>query len=479
MHEKGFIGPKSHGYLMQIYNCYVDDQQVKIRGFRKNLIEQELLKHEAIKEAVVIDRQDQNSNKYLCAYITEVRDQRSEVGSDKELKFHFGLSVSKIRADLAKTLPDYMIPAYIVILNKLPLTANGKVNRRALPEPDGSMNLGVEYVAPTNEVEEKLVVIWSVLLGIDKIGMHDNFFALGGHSLKATGFVMRVSKEFGMELPLRQFFQSPTIREIAQYMANVKKDDYIKKSDNIVLLKKGTEKEKHFFFIHDGSGDVSGYLEFCQKLNLTYNCWGIKADFSDEDLIIEMIAHKYVTQMKMIQPTGPYYLAGWSLGGVIGFEMIKQLEAAGDTIDFFGIIDSVVPTDAVSEVEVVEFESALKYLKQNSLDLDTIKRAIPPHIARLIPRYEQMSRRELIDQLDLICSLDKGLGGYKMAGPVNTVIHYFKAKESKETRAEQWSKYSVNPINSFEVEGDHFSIFKSPQVVRFAELFEKTLLERF
>ncbi len=178
------------------------DNQVKIRGFRIELgeIENELLKHIEIKEAIVIDKVDKNGNKYLCGYIVSERE----------------LTVSELKEHLLKNLPDYMVPAYFITLDKLPLSANGKADRKALPEPDGSINTGVEYAAPANEIEEKLVGIWQELLQLGKVGINDNFFELGGHSLKAAILTGKIHKQFNAEITLTKIFKNPTIKELAQ-----------------------------------------------------------------------------------------------------------------------------------------------------------------------------------------------------------------------------------------------------------------------
>ncbi len=187
------------------------DHQVKIRGYRIELgeIENQLLQIEGIQETVVIARDDQNGNKYLCAYITDNKE--LVITDNKELV------ITDIRASLAKELPDYMIPAYFVRLDKMPLTSNGKLDRKALPKPDGSIQVGTEYVAPTNVIEESLTRIWSEILGLEAetIGIDANFFELGGHSLKATSMTANIHKTFDVEIPLREVFKTPTIRELA------------------------------------------------------------------------------------------------------------------------------------------------------------------------------------------------------------------------------------------------------------------------
>jgi amino acid adenylation domain-containing protein len=186
------------------------DHQVKLRGFRIELgeIETQLLKHDEVKEAVVMVKEDQESiRRYLCAYIVPAGDT--------------GSSVSAWRDYLSKYFPDYMVPSYFVVLKKLPLTANGKLDRRALPEPE--IGAGKNYVAPTNPVEEKMAAIWSDVLGIKKevIGIDNDFFDLGGHSLKSTILIARIHKEFNVKVPLEEIFIKPTIRELSQYMSDL------------------------------------------------------------------------------------------------------------------------------------------------------------------------------------------------------------------------------------------------------------------
>ncbi len=184
------------------------DNQVKVRGFRIELgeIENQLLRHKGIKEAVVIAREDHNGDKYLCAYVV----------SD------FDFNTLEIRAFLAEELPEYMIPSYFVEMDEIPHTSSGKINRKALPEPEGNIITGVEYVAPITELEEKLATIWSEILRVEKVGIQDNFFELGGHSLKATTMSARIMKELKVELPLQQIFKTPTIKDLAEYVAVTK-----------------------------------------------------------------------------------------------------------------------------------------------------------------------------------------------------------------------------------------------------------------
>jgi amino acid adenylation domain-containing protein/non-ribosomal peptide synthase protein (TIGR01720 family) len=182
------------------------DQQVKLRGFRIELgeIESCLLTHDTIKEALVAAKDDENGSKYLCAYIVCTGETASETKLD----------TTELREYLSLTLPDYMIPSYFVQMEKIPLTPNGKVDHKALPEPE----LGLSpqgYVPPGNEVEEKLAATWQEVLGVRRIGINDNFFQVGGDSIKAIQVSARL-KKYGLEIKISDLFLHPTIKELGK-----------------------------------------------------------------------------------------------------------------------------------------------------------------------------------------------------------------------------------------------------------------------
>ncbi|MBD0378727.1 non-ribosomal peptide synthetase [Paenibacillus sedimenti] len=188
------------------------DHQVKIRGYRIELgeIEASLLKHGSVKEAVVIARDDSMQQKYLCAYLV-ARDE---------------LTITEIRDHLSDLLPAYMIPSHFLQLDKMPLTPNGKLDRKALLALEGGMHFGSEFVAPTNVIEAKIAAVWQEVLGIDQISIHADFFQVGGHSLKAMMLISQMHKACGVEIPLRTFFQAPTIAAVAAYMIRSDEQSY-------------------------------------------------------------------------------------------------------------------------------------------------------------------------------------------------------------------------------------------------------------
>ncbi|NKQ35829.1 MAG: amino acid adenylation domain-containing protein [Chloroflexi bacterium] len=180
------------------------DHQVKIRGFRIELgeIEAALAGHTAVREAVIVAREDEAGHKQLAAYFTAVTPEPP--------------AAAELRAFLKDKLPDYMIPAWFTPLDSLPLTASGKINRRALPAPHLTRAASTaEYAPPRNEIEEELVEMWQALLGVEQIGIYDNFFDLGGHSLLATQLIARIRAAFQVDLPLRRLFTAPNIANLA------------------------------------------------------------------------------------------------------------------------------------------------------------------------------------------------------------------------------------------------------------------------
>jgi acyl carrier protein len=182
-----------------------NDQQVKVRGFRIELgeIEAVLASHPSVQEAVVIARADDRIGKRLDAYVVPRLKQKAET--------------DQLRVYLREKLPEYMVPSAFVVLEALPVTPNGKVDRRALPEPDAqALMYAREYVAPRNEIEKQLADIWAAVVGVERVSVNDNFFDLGGHSLLALQINTRMRDAFDVEVPLRSVFQTPTVARLAE-----------------------------------------------------------------------------------------------------------------------------------------------------------------------------------------------------------------------------------------------------------------------
>jgi amino acid adenylation domain-containing protein len=426
------------------------DFQVKIRGFRIELeeIEAQLLKHEKIKEALVLATENTQGEKYVCAYIVPEKseDLLSEIPESPELKEY-----------LSYRLPAYMVPTYFVPLDRIPLTTTGKIDRKALPVPE--IAAGEDYVAPKNDIEKKLAAIWANVLNINQeiIGVHANFFDLGGHSLKATLMTAKASSEMQVDVPLLEVFKKPTIKKLAQYIQetrNQKGQGAAVIENNMVLLRKSTARAPHLFLLHDGSGEVDGYIDFCRHLEKEYNCWGIRADnlskHGPQNPTIESMAVKYIEKIKKIQTRGPYWISGWSLGGTIALEMAIQLEQTGEEIAFLALFDSPGP----------------------GLETKTVHTR-PDLLANKIK--ETLQHPGMKKTWQDIKRLNNARVRYVPRGKVQTALHFFKASRSPAALKESWTGYCQQPIRVYELPGDHFSIFKQPDVIQTASTFEAVL----
>jgi amino acid adenylation domain-containing protein/thioester reductase-like protein len=183
------------------------DNQVKIRGMKVDtkMVENIILGHEAVKDAVVIAKDDKNGNRYLCAYIIATRT----------------FTAAELKKYLANDLPHYMIPSYMIQVEAFPLSPNGKLDRKALPEPADNMNTGVEYEAPSDMAEQQLAAIWQDILGLERVGVNDQFFELGGNSLKAMTLVAKIHKTFNARVPLSEIFKTQSLKDLATYIKSM------------------------------------------------------------------------------------------------------------------------------------------------------------------------------------------------------------------------------------------------------------------
>jgi len=309
------------------------DQQVKIRGFRIELgeIEAVLNQQADLRESVVVARESQLGEKQLVAYIVP-RDSAP--------------TVAVLREHLRQRLPDYMVPAAFVTLAALPLTAHGKVDRAALPVPAARLESGTEFVAPRNPTEARLADLWRELLALDQISIHDNFFALGGHSLLAVRLVNEIKLKMAFDLPIRMVFQHPTIQELAKILPEQKSAE---RKPELIELQAGSTGPELFFLIDEGSLGLLKLAHFLDKdLRLYASVVPIpettlraaaKKDFSRLPRMEEWAA-KHVEIIRSRKITGPIRLAGHCFGGMLAFEVARQLQAVGVQIETVLLLDT-------------------------------------------------------------------------------------------------------------------------------------------
>jgi thioesterase domain-containing protein len=304
------------------------DAQVKLRGFRIELgeIEAVLSGHSGVAANAVIVRDDTPGEKRLVAYVV-ARDGHT-------------VSSAELRTYLKRALPDYMVPSACAFLETLPLTAHAKVNRAALPAPDVPTVITTTDVPPT-PLERALASIWAEVLRRESVGVHDNFFDLGGHSLLAPRLFSMIEQRLGRRLPLGVLYRSPTIEAMAKAFS-------LEASRSSVLVPFAPVGDgPKFFCVHPGGGAVMLYKALADHLRPAVRLYGLQApgvmDAEQPLRSIEAMARRYVLELRAEQPHGPYHVGGYSLGGVVAFDMATILMREGEEVATLALIDCAPP----------------------------------------------------------------------------------------------------------------------------------------
>nr|WP_225778800.1 non-ribosomal peptide synthetase [Pseudomonas sp. Marseille-Q3773] len=303
------------------------DNQLKVRGFRiePGEIEARLRDLSEVRDAVVVAR-DTATGKQLIGYVV-TRDQHG--------------CAQALREALAAVLPDYMVPAQLVLMPALPLTPNGKVDRNALPAPE-FVGQRVQ-VAPRNAIERALADIWQQVLDVSSVGVEDNFFELGGDSLRVLKMLskVRACEALPIELKLRDVIARPTIAELSGYADNEAS------LDPLLLLNSRVAGAPSLFCLHAGFGTVFDYEPLARRLDGRCAVYGIQCrmllEHAWEDDSIQAMAIDYAQYIRQKQPQGPYHLLGWSLGGALAVLVAHELESQGQQVALLSLVDSFIP----------------------------------------------------------------------------------------------------------------------------------------
>jgi enterobactin synthetase component F len=302
------------------------DQQIKIRGFRVETAEVEttLMRCAGIRQAIVTARDDLGDGKRLVAYLVPAEGAVPDPVA--------------LRCELADFLPEYMIPSAFVPLDALPLTANGKLDRRALPAPERALAAG--YVVPRTPTEERLASLWAAELGLERVGIHDNFFDLGGDSLMAARLILAIETAFAVEVSLATLFNASTVAELAAQLHGDGSSDPL----GVLLPLRAQGDGAPIFCIHPVIGLGWAYAGLLRHIDAAHPVYALQArGLNGQEalpLSLEAMAEDYLEQIRLVQPRGPYHLVGWSLGGLIGFEIARQLRLAGETIGLLALLDA-------------------------------------------------------------------------------------------------------------------------------------------
>jgi amino acid adenylation domain-containing protein len=318
------------------------DNQVKIRGFRIELgeVEATIAMHPSVREVKVIMLEDRPGDKRLVAYI--IAHPQAQI-SDRDL-----------RTFLLARLPDYLIPSAFVPIDIFPLTPNGKVDLRALPIPTADLHVDTNtFVAPRNDLELQLVQIWERVLDVRPIGITDNFFELGGHSMIAVRLFNEIEKVFSKKILLSTLFQAQTIEDLAIILRP--EESALTTWKSLVEMQSGNPAKLPLFCIHAVWGNILFCRSFINYLETDRTVYGLQSKGLDGEhppcTTIPEMAANYIKEIKSVQPQGPYLLSGFSLGGLIAFEIAQQLQAEGQEIELLALVDPTSPNLTSSELD--------------------------------------------------------------------------------------------------------------------------------
>ncbi|TYP74348.1 non-ribosomal peptide synthetase [Aquimarina intermedia] len=468
--------------------CGRSDNQIKIRGYRVELgeIEKVLSGHSEVSDVIVIAHGTGDSKQLSAYYLSETK-----------------IKAEVLRNYIAMRLPNYMVPLFYVHMSEFPMTLTGKVDRKEFPEP--AIELDAECIAPSSKVEHQLVAIWSEILNLsnDLIGTDKNFFSLGGHSILAIRMLHLISEKIQVDIPLLDLFMAPTIRELAvkieRYSENKKLDD----TDILLLYNAGKDKD-NLFFIHDGTGEVQGYLDLVKKLK-DYNCYALHYNSSDslepQPLNISEIASEYILKIMKIQTEGEYKIIGWSTGGLIAYEITRQMELVTDIfvqvimIDTFydneqfdGIANQALEFTITSEVALAKYylekfddtktfstiTDVWNYCKTLSIKeskLEEIKTLIPEYLGDYLYARNNCTD-EIFRAVNTIRSIDFAVNSFRLINSIRSPITYLKAGDSLTKFNTSLDLYIQTKIVDH---SDHMSIMTPPYVCQVGDTIIKAL----
>jgi amino acid adenylation domain-containing protein len=456
------------------------DHQVKIHGFRIELgeIESVLCTHPQVDRAAVIVREDTPGHKRLVAYITP-RGQDQAAGQAL-------LDFLRVR------LPAHMTPAAFVQLTELPVSPNGKLDRKALPAPCTEPSSSVR--APGDEWEQRLVQIWSEVLDRTEVGPTQDFFAIGGNSLNAIQVAVRLAREFHRDVPVGVIFEHPTIEQQASFLRGNASLDL---APSLVPIHKSGERTP-LFFVHPHFGLAHCYLELAGLLGPELPFYGLQAQGVEEGqaLIptIPKMAALYLKSVRTIQPHGPYRLGGWSMGSSVAYEMACQLLTAGESVSFLAFVDGrpVLPQKLPLHLRVLSRDALMATLRRECLIALAVSAGLPEPEMRSLPAQQRaawflersrgrgrlpvtLSPAGLERVLRVVANNQIAQDAYEPDPcPVAAVLVRTPIRGAEEA-SYGWSRLALGGVRVIEVEGTHDDLMIPPAVTAVAEAIKPIL----
>ncbi len=429
------------------------DTQVKVRGFRIEIgeIESLLTAHPNVALATVLAIDDPHGEKRLVAYVEAVTVEES--------------MATELRGYLRQSLPEYMVPSAIVVMEQLPINENGKVDRRALPIPEEIvLEREAEFVAARDEIETELVKIWEELLGRTP-SVKDNFFSIGGHSLLAVQLMASIEQRLGLNMPLTVLFQDGTIEGLAMLL---RQGAGTRTGSSLVPIQPHGS-QKPVFFVHPVGGGVFSYFELARRLGTDQPFYGLQAlGFEDDRLpltSIEEMASWYLEEIRRVQAEGPYRLGGWSLGGTVAFEMARQLRERGEEVELLILLDTMAPVRENEQEKMDDVQLLMAFAGDfagaNGFDFSNMQMMM-----------HQLGRLAIDDALSMLYQQAKAMGSLPDGLKFEQVRRLFKIFKANTNALE---KYEPTPGLAADVPIAFFRASTAPA----HEMYEKLRRDKF
>jgi amino acid adenylation domain-containing protein len=456
------------------------DSQIKLRGLRIELeeIETVLATHPHIDQTAVTLHQTPNGDKQLVAYITHNGTQPT---------------TTDLRTHLARELPAYMIPSTWITLDTLPLAVSGKIDRNALPTPQTTPNHH-QHTPPRTPTEHEIARIFADVLNHPNINTHDNFFELGGSSLQAIRVISRLTETFGTTLRVRDIYTATTAAALALQIEEARAAEARSACDvdpqhSLVPLKESGSRPP-VFCVHPVSGSAYAYAGLAGALDPEQPVYGLEAlGLEDEEPVLERLedlAARYASAIQHQQPRGPFSIVGWSMGGVVAFEIARRLVGSGAAVSLVAAVDSPVPTGT-------EPPSEAAILRQFVHDLTAGVGLAGPELERLVEDADPVRRVErLLRELQRRGLLSEDVGvdflqrrftvfranvlaihRYRPATRYPGRLTLIRASASDNT-VRGWADLA-DGVDDYVLDGDHYSIWDRARLPRLAELLEACL----
>ncbi|TCS92395.1 non-ribosomal peptide synthetase [Hazenella coriacea] len=450
------------------------DNQVKIRGMRIELgeIQSVLESFSEVKEAIVQVQKTSDGSSQLVSYLVP--------------QIQGELNISEIQKRIKERLPEYMVPKYCIQIDRIPITINGKVDVQALPTL--TFQESNTYVAPRTQLELKIAQVWEKVLKIQRIGVTDNFFSIGGHSLKAVEMIGELKKELGIHVTLPTLFYHQTIAELALFLEK----DEVHPHHGVIPIQIGQGTTTPLFLIHPGGGGALCYIHLAKSLGNDFTVYGIEAMGFDHGEVplsdLHAMAQLYVKWIQEVQPEGPYRLAGWSLGGTIAFEMARLLEEEGVKVDFVGLLDahgfdSMDPPKESRKPSLISWANLLDIDEEEILSLSEVEqkelilqRAQERSILPSSATTETVQRHLAVMESNRVAA-----DQYHCSSPIRSDLYLFRVDEIAEKNPVDlvdrgvWQQRTQGELHVYEITGNHHNLVDPPHVEVLAQQLKKIL----